>query len=187
MGALQAQQLTAPEAAVRPQADPVQGQAEQRGLHAVFRTDGGDVGVVVGDAVGGHLEALGQFQRQAGGGQVRVQVVGNGGGLHRQGGEQVGHGFFEKAQGGGVVQAADVLGEKSGPAPGQADGVFQVSTQGQHVRAVVAQGNGFRRETRARRMKGPCAAIRLSSQRTTMSRSCSQQASAMPASRSRAS
>ena len=140
------QQFPAPQFPGGAQAEAVQSQAQNRfaapGLGPVFRQHGGDVGVVVGDGIGGNAPGGGEIRRQPGRGKIRMEVVGH----RRRGGvqhvEQVLGRLFQVSHCSCVAQVADVLGKNGFPALNEAQGVFQVAAEGQHTGAIVRELDG---------------------------------------------
>jgi hypothetical protein len=110
----------------------------------MFGADRGNMGVMMADGDGRNTEFFGQPQGQMGRREIGVQVVGDQFGPDVEDAEQVVDCFFEEADGGGVVEAADVLRQEGFAAFHHANRVLQVAAERQHGRAVVGQRNRHR-------------------------------------------
>ena len=103
-GAVETEKLAAPGAAVGAAPQPVQHDGERRGGHAVLGENGGGVGVVVLHGQSRQAEPL----HETAGREVGVQVVRQQDRRRIEQVQQMAHRLVEEAQGGGVVERADV-------------------------------------------------------------------------------
>ena len=140
----QAQQFASPGTTIRPQADTVDGQADQRPGDTPFGTDRGDMCLVMRHPLRRNAEFFSQAQCQMGGRKIRMKVMGNDVWPHIENSQQVAHCFFEEADGCCVVEAADML-RQEGLAPlHDANGVLHQAAQREHRRPIIGERDGHR-------------------------------------------
>jgi hypothetical protein len=128
------QELTAPDRAVGAVAGPVEGHPDHRAARpvvspAVIGQAGGDVRVMVLDPEQVHV---GQVERVLGGQVLRMQVMGHDLRVDVEQPAEMLDALGERAQGLGVLQVPDVVGDKGVAILGQAERVLQFGPAGQH-------------------------------------------------------
>ena len=137
------EQFTAPQAAIRTEADTIDRQSEQPARRGHVRRRSRQYGH--GDAPPPQAGMPDSAARRC---ARRVEWKSGcrscaiRSGCHIENGQQVSDGFFEKTDGRGVVEAADVLRQEGLPAFQDANAVLQVGPERQHGRPVAGQGIG---------------------------------------------
>ena len=128
-GQASGQEFTAPDRAVGAVAGPVEGHPDHRAVRSVVGQAGGDVRVVVLYPL--QVDSV-ELDGVLGGQVLGVQVVRHDPRVDVEQPAEVLDALGERAQGLGVLQVPDVVGDEGVTVPGQAERVLKLGAAGQH-------------------------------------------------------
>src|ERR1035437_9159366 len=136
--------FSAPNMSVGAVTSPIQCESDHPSFKMILRHATGDVRVVVLHA--NQLRST-LLQRPLGGEVVGMKIVGDDLRLDFENPLQMHDRFVEKSITFHVLQISDVLAQESVLSFGEADGVFEFASDGQHRRLIVLQENRYRNKT----------------------------------------